>query len=49
MQDVTARHPLFDHEQANLSLAKTLAPPGAVNLSLKYRQGVTGFYEAKGE
>jgi hypothetical protein len=28
-------------------LAKSLAPPGAVNLSLKYRQLVSGMYEAR--
>lgn len=34
---------------ARISLAKDLAPPGAVGLSLKYRQVVAGFYEAKAE
>ena len=30
----------------NASLAKDLAPPGAINLSLKYRQTLPGIYEA---
>ena len=34
---------------AHTSLAKDLAPPGAVGLSLKYRQAVAGFYETKKE
>jgi hypothetical protein len=34
---------------ARTSLAKDLAPPGAVGLSLKYRQAVAGFYETKKE
>jgi len=34
---------------AHIALAKDLAPPGTVALSLKYRQTVTGFYEAKTE
>ena len=32
---------------AHIALAKDLAPPGAVALSLKYRQTVTGFYEER--
>jgi len=35
--------------QAHLHLAKSLAPPGAVNLNLKYRQAVPGFYDARAE
>jgi hypothetical protein len=34
---------------AHTSLAKDLAPPGAVGLSLKYRQAVADFYETKKE
>jgi hypothetical protein len=30
-------------------LAKDLAPPGAVSLSLKYRQAIPGMYEARAE
>jgi hypothetical protein len=33
--------------QAHTYLAKSLAPPGVVNLSLKYRQLVPGMYEAR--
>ena len=34
---------------ANTYLAKDLAPPGLVGLSLKYRQVVPGIYEARPE
>ncbi|NOS70369.1 MAG: hypothetical protein HOP33_10610 [Verrucomicrobia bacterium] len=34
---------------AHTSLAKDLAPPGAVGLSLKYRQKVAGFFDARAE
>jgi hypothetical protein len=33
--------------QTHTYLAKSLAPPGVVNLSLKYRQLVSGIYEAR--
>ena len=32
-------------ENPQVHLAKTLAPPGAIHLSLKYRQIVPGMYE----
>ena len=35
--------------QSHTHLAKSLAPPGAVNLSLKYRQFVPGMYEPRPE
>jgi hypothetical protein len=38
---------LKTHHQAYL--AKDLAPPGPVNLTLKYRQFVSGLYEARGD
>jgi hypothetical protein len=35
--------------QAHTYLAKSLAPPGAVNLNLKYRQLIPGMYEVNRE
>jgi len=35
--------------QPHTSLAKTLAPPAPVNLVLRYRQTIPGFFEARGE